>query len=581
MAHRFTDLLFPVSALLAVMTALLIAGSARAQTTGNCAASRGDAFLDANNVSAQLFNTGGLFYRAFPAHYEVPEGSGINSIFTSSIWIAGMIDGELRVSASLFENRELWAGPLDHNANPPANCDEYDRIYKVVKKDVTEFETTGTAATDLREWPTGLGAPTLDADGNIIDLLDQPLERRKHRLIDLSEGERPAFRGDQAIWWLMNDVGNEHKSTNSEPLGIEVHVHAYAASSHMTHLDNTTFFRYRLFNKSLRPITDMYIGLYVDADIGNWWDDFAGSDTTRDLGFVYNADNFDEDAQSVFYPGYGESPPAVGSVLMEGPHAEYDEIDNNGNGQTDEIGERLGMTAFAVMNEISSGPVGSPSDAEHYYRYLQGRWRDGTRFGGFGFGYDSDLIPTNFMYPGDPETKEFWSEMNDGGSHGHMSGERRFTMSSGPFTLDPGQETDFSFAYVWARGTDHLNSVTKLKRAAEIARIAYETDYLNNQRGLSQDPPPPEPGVTAFANHNYPEPFSAYTTIAYGVPGEMHVRITVHDILGRRVATLVDEFQLENEYSTRFVPGNLPSGLYFYTVEIGPASITRKMVLQK
>ena len=103
----------------------------------------------------------------------------------------------------------------------------YDRLYKVSRSDIDDYEATGTAASDLREWPTGLGAPTYAAPGNgldddgdgevdeeggeVIALLDQPLDARGDRVIDLAAGERPAILGDQSIWWVMNDRGNEHR----------------------------------------------------------------------------------------------------------------------------------------------------------------------------------------------------------------------------------------------------------------------------------------------------------------------------------------------------------------------------------
>ena len=81
--------------------------------------------------------------------------------------------------------------------------------------------------------------------------------------------------------------------------------------------------------------------------------------------------------------------------------------------------------------------------------------------------------------------------------------------------------------------------------------------------------------------HNYPEPFSRSSTISYSLPQEAEVRLTVFDILGRRVATLVNERQDTGHKKAVFDGSDLPPGVYFYRIEIGHASATRSMMLVK
>ncbi len=78
---------------------------------------------------------------------------------------------------------------------------------------------------------------------------------------------------------------------------------------------------------------------------------------------------------------------------------------------------------------------------------------------------------------------------------------------------------------------------------------------------------------------NAPNPFAGSTTIRYDLPEDAHVRITVYDALGRRVATLVDEEQRAGaDKAVRFGAEGLPSGVYFYRIEAGTTVRTRKMV---
>ena len=85
--------------------------AASAQQTGTCRRFLGEAYLDANNVSARIMNTGGLFYRGEPREYRVPRFSDSNANFAAAIWIGGMIDGQFLSSGVYF--LKLTAGKLE------------------------------------------------------------------------------------------------------------------------------------------------------------------------------------------------------------------------------------------------------------------------------------------------------------------------------------------------------------------------------------------------------------------------------------------------------------------------------------
>ncbi|MDE2827639.1 MAG: T9SS type A sorting domain-containing protein [Bacteroidota bacterium] len=80
---------------------------------------------------------------------------------------------------------------------------------------------------------------------------------------------------------------------------------------------------------------------------------------------------------------------------------------------------------------------------------------------------------------------------------------------------------------------------------------------------------------------NYPNPFNPTTTINYALPEASNVTVTVLDLLGRRVAVLVDEHQAKGRYSVRFDASRLASGIYFYHMRAEGFVQTRKMMLIK
>lgn len=82
-------------------------------------------------------------------------------------------------------------------------------------------------------------------------------------------------------------------------------------------------------------------------------------------------------------------------------------------------------------------------------------------------------------------------------------------------------------------------------------------------------------------NQNYPNPFNPATTIQFALPERTRVSLTVYDLMGREVATLVDEAKAAGRHSVQFDAANMASGVYLYRLETGTEVFTRKMVLIK
>src|SRR6056297_1602222 len=80
---------------------------------------------------------------------------------------------------------------------------------------------------------------------------------------------------------------------------------------------------------------------------------------------------------------------------------------------------------------------------------------------------------------------------------------------------------------------------------------------------------------------NYPNPFNPTTQINYAVPEQSDVRIDVYNVIGRRVATLVDREMAPGNYTVNFNASQLSSGMYFYRLKAGSTLLTKKMTLIK
>ncbi|MFN0157188.1 MAG: T9SS type A sorting domain-containing protein [Bacteroidota bacterium] len=82
-------------------------------------------------------------------------------------------------------------------------------------------------------------------------------------------------------------------------------------------------------------------------------------------------------------------------------------------------------------------------------------------------------------------------------------------------------------------------------------------------------------------DQNFPNPFNPSTEIRFSVPQREHVMLTVYNMLGQKVATLVDEVASPGNYSVNFSPSGIASGVYVYRLHSISFTKERKMLLIK
>ncbi|RPI00419.1 MAG: T9SS C-terminal target domain-containing protein [Calditrichaeota bacterium] len=82
-------------------------------------------------------------------------------------------------------------------------------------------------------------------------------------------------------------------------------------------------------------------------------------------------------------------------------------------------------------------------------------------------------------------------------------------------------------------------------------------------------------------DQNYPNPFNPTTSISYSVAKTGNVELKIFDLLGKEVSVLVNEVKSAGRYSATFDGADLSSGVYFYTLNTGDQTFTKKMTLMK
>lgn len=84
-----------------------------------------------------------------------------------------------------------------------------------------------------------------------------------------------------------------------------------------------------------------------------------------------------------------------------------------------------------------------------------------------------------------------------------------------------------------------------------------------------------------FLDQNYPNPFNPTTTISYQLPAISHVELSIYNLLGQKVATLVSERQPAGFYNVHWDASGMASGVYLYKIEAGEFVETKKLILMK
>lgn len=463
---------------------------------------------------------------------NIDHAGEYSPLFAAGIWLAGIdsASGELRAAVSEYQS-EFVPGPMAGGTYMPD--DPAFRVYKLYAESLAANPNS-----DYLNWPEEQGAP--------VNLLGNPL-----------------MMGGQMLWSVYNDANPAQHICNmgsTLPLGIEIQQIVLATTSlksggydiagEKTELDDqAVYIEYKFYNKGGRTIKDMYFGIWADPDLGNAGDDLVGCDTLDDILYCYNAIDYDSQ--------YGASPPASGFRILEGPLV-------SSPGDTAVFGpehvpdyKNLNMTAF--IKYIGGA---DPEDPTEIYNYMKGLNYDGAPYT-----YDGHAL--KYMHSGDP-TRGL-GDIDASPANKIMLG------SCGPFDFRPGDSQYVLVKFAAIKSLNNLSAITALK---EILSAPYSIplDAAETNGELL----PKEYALKV----NYPNPFNASTAIGYSLPRQAHIEISVYNLLGQKVRTLIDREQSAGNYQviwdgTDKVGNEVASGVYFYRLETDNFAQTHKMILLK
>ncbi len=147
----------------------------------------------------------------------------------------------------------------------------------------------------------------------------------------------------------------------------------------------------------------------------------------------------------------------------------------------------------------------------------------------------------------------------------------RYLQKLGPFEIAAEDSINIVFGFGIGEGIDGLRA--NLEVAQWLFDNGYNPTSVDEEYGRL-------PNGYSLAQ-NYPNPFNASTSISFSLLEPQDVKLTVYDLLGREVSTLVDEYRQTGIHHISFDASDLASGIYFYRIQTGESVETRRMVLLK
>ena len=459
--------------------------------------------MSVNNVRARLTTGGDWGWDGNDARYIVPKVPAgvpeVSSIFAGAVWLGGVDPGgNLKVAAQTYGrsggNFDFWPGPLDPvtGETEQAICSQWDRFFVVTGEEIDDHLRNYNKAVSegipydpalipkgVRGWPGRGNEFFFDINGFELPNTSQGLagffDENGDGLYTPDQGDYPIIeiRGcptpqyaDEMIFWIYNDAGNIHAESEGDVINMEIQVQAFAYATN-DEINDMTFQRYKLINRAIESIDSTHFAYWVDADLGCYTDDYIGCDTLRSLAYTYNQDAADGTTGCSCDQGvntYCTEIPIIGMDYFRGP--------------LDELGKEIGMSSFTYINNAGVDPTPppgttDPNNAQEYFNYLTGSWRDGNPFT-FGDDAYQDGDPIKFAFPDAPNSNG-WSMCS-----GNLpAGDRRTVQASGPFRLDPGAINELIIGIVWvADQTYPCPSIAKLQEADDIAQALFDNCFI-------------------------------------------------------------------------------------------------------
>ncbi len=357
---------------------------------------------------------------------------------------------------------------------------------------------------------------------------------------------------DQTIWFETDDSNypKVRKYFASGNIGLKIQNIAWAYKDSL--LGNVQFRRFKIINSGENDIENGYCSLFADYDIGDGGDDMVGCDTTINLAYFYNRNDYDYI--------HKDTPPAVGIIYLDGKISSFNPFING-----------FDPFQFPDTKDYQNSSL-------KWYNLMRGE-KNGKEYyevpSKFGGGW------TKYPFSGDPVTNEGWIDQDS-----YPQNNRGMNLSVGPFNLKRNEKKEFTFALIAEGGYENINrleAIIKLKKTSLAVKSFYKS--ISDTSVSVTDEKVVDNSIPKLLQ-NYPNPFNPTTLIEYQIPVEGNVKLEIYNSIGQLVSVLVDGYQNAGSQKVTWngkdsFGSTVATGIYFYRIKTISISQVKKMILIK
>ena len=524
---------------------------------------RNNKYIDINNVRANMQNRGvmnskeNISYNAYLLNpgYEFPKGTNSRIYLQNTLWLGGLDNNSnLHLAAQTYQQNgnDFWPGPINISTGTTdtATAIAYDKIWKINRFDVEEFKWAFTQGTvqngnyivpqDIIDWP---------ANGNSV--LNQNLApffdvNNDGLYAPLQDGDYPIIKGDQMLYWIFNDKLSNHEESGGLTLGVEVHASVYAFQcdslpDSLQVVNNTVFYNFDVINRSNTNYNNFIISSFQNPSLQIYSDNALASLPSCNLSYSYSKSQ--NSIVDSLYNGL-----KVGTVILNGPlAAQGDGLDNNNNGQMDETDEKC-LLNYSMNFKNDQSVTGNPQTTNHFYQFMQSRWKDNTPLTSGITGYGG-TTPVKYAYDGQPWDTTTWNC--------NQAADWRIVQSAGPVTFLAGDTITFEYAFINHKDLTlpwNLQSTfDDFYKDVQTIRNLYNQENIPScislDLGVKQNKP--ASNITLFPN-------PAQLNFELQSKNEIIEQVAIYDING----ALINQYQINNQHAQIDIQ-LLSAGIYF------------------
>ena len=491
-----------------------------------------------------------------------------------ALWIGGKTEtGDLRLAATTYLQRgnDFFPGPLRKNGTTDsALMARYKKVWLMEKETIEAHLAVVQKSGKNNQVPVSIKSwPAYEVDGTDTISIAPWHDANKNGYYDPENGDYPVIKGHQAIFWVMNDNGGLHSESVGKPLKIQVNGMAYVYDCQANLQDSLDFFLkhaafvdYNIVYRGTEKLTDVFMGEWVDHDLGDYLDDAIGSAPLYQTGFTINADAWDTGLKTD-----KNNPGALAVTILKGPVAKTgDGIDNDNNGVVDEADEKCRMAGFSSYQNSADPVRGNPHRAPEFYNYLRSNYINGQPFvksSAAGVRRTRHL----FSHGLDPNHPGWhWTQQR---TDTLTTGDQRLLITCGSFELNPGDEVPFHLVHYYARNSKDSNQLPTIIKGAQHLTAVYNGEQIPDCWMLNTDKKQMQSSVPLMV---YPNPSKDKVWVSSPVNGSL----CVFDMNGRQMLSMSKQTQQLEIPMAQF-----STGIYFIQLISSEGTATSRLILNK